>query len=66
MNEGWFIYLRQGSDSADSLIKNSIAGPFETKNIASDYLNSMLHSVSSSPANHQEQLKPGESEDWRY
>lgn len=67
MNEGWFVYMRKDKLLIEKITtKDGIAGPFQSKQVASDYLTEYL------PKNPSAELEPTEGsnrsnkEDWRY
>lgn len=66
MNEGWFVYMRKDKILIDNInTKNGIAGPFESKPVASDYLNQIIH-MSPSELEPTEGSTDHETESWRY
>ena len=68
MNEGWFLYLRKDKILIDNInSKEGIAGPFQSKPIASDYLKQISHMTPSSA--HLEPTDGSNAKDtegWRY
>ena len=67
MNEGWFIYTRKGQKlSANQNTTDGIAGPFESKIVANDFLTERLDTTSSSNSGTDKQSPSQDAEDWRY
>lgn len=67
MNEGWFVYLRKDKILIDNInSKNGVAGPFESKPLAGDYLKQIIHMTSSEHLEPTEGPNANQNEDWRY
>jgi len=67
MNEGWFIYTRKGQKlPTNQNTTDGIAGPFESKIVANDFLTERLDTTSLSNSSTDKQSTSQDSEDWRY
>jgi len=67
MNEGWFLYLRKDQVLLENIkYTNGVAGPFPTKLIARDYLNSLAHTRTLSALEPSDGSTKDSNEDWRY
>ncbi len=74
MNQGWFLYMRDSlgqmasTNTKDSLLgEDNIAGPFESKRVAKDYLSAFLYPTSTPSSVMSSELPLlQDSEDWRY
>jgi len=64
MNEGWFVYMRQEQKKAES--NNGVAGPFETKMLATHHLERAVHLAEFSGDNEPQNQQDSSGEDWRY
>lgn len=67
MNEGWFVYLRNDPSFVDNLtIKDNIAGPFDTKSNACDFLSQYLNANVEPKNTNMETSNAIDIENWRY
>ena len=67
MNEGWFVYMRQEKRTEKNrLYKDGVAGPFDSKSIATAYLHQVVHTGGSSEKPGAREQSDSSAEDWRY